>query len=132
MGCTGGAIGRKAEPLGGPPTRSSAHESFSLLASSLFVGVCCGAMGEHWVLGPAAGSSLLLCSVLLAVGCALGLRLGRGRSAVERWVLAWLCYDSLVHFVLVSVPALGLRPSEEGWEPAALTSRAAEWCSLWP
>lgn len=86
-------------------------------------------MGEHWVLGPEAGSSLLLCSALLAVGCALGLRLGRERSAVERWVLAWLCYDSLVHFVLVSValsqPALGLCPSEEGWEPAALTSLAA-------
>lgn len=91
--------------------------------------VCCGAMGEHWALGPEAGSSLLLCSALLAVGCALGLRLGRGRSAVERWVLAWLCYDSLVHFVLVSVapsqPALGLRPTEEGWEPAALMSLAA-------
>ncbi|XP_031217794.1 emopamil-binding protein-like [Mastomys coucha] len=57
-------------------------------------------MGEHSALGPAAGSSLLLCSVLLAAGCALGLLLGRGRSAVERWVLAWLCYDSLVHFVL--------------------------------
>lgn len=62
-------------------------------------------MGEHWALGPAAGSSLLLCSALLAVGCTLGLLLGRGRSAVERWVLAWLCYDSLVHFVLVSVIA---------------------------
>lgn len=57
-------------------------------------------MGERWALGPAAGSSLLLCSALLAAGCTLGLRLGRGRSAVERWVLAWLCYDSLVHFVL--------------------------------
>lgn len=55
------------------------------------------------MLGPAAGSSLLLCSVLLAAGCALGLRLGHGRSAVERGVLAWLCYDALVHFVLVSV-----------------------------
>ncbi|XP_052588978.1 emopamil-binding protein-like [Peromyscus californicus insignis] len=57
-------------------------------------------MGEDWVLGPAAGSSLLLCSALLAAGCALGLRLGHGRSAVERGVLAWLCYDALVHFVL--------------------------------
>ncbi|XP_051016620.1 emopamil-binding protein-like [Acomys russatus] len=60
-------------------------------------------MGEQWVLGPAVGSSLLLCSALLAVGSALGLRLGRGRSAVERAVLAWLCYDALVHFVLEGV-----------------------------
>ncbi|EGW04615.1 emopamil-binding protein-like [Cricetulus griseus] len=57
-------------------------------------------MGEDWALGPALGSSLLLCSALLAAGCALGLRLGRGRSVVERGVLAWLCYDALVHFVL--------------------------------
>lgn len=96
-------------------------------------------MGEHWALDPAAGSSLLLCSALLAVGCTLGLRLGRGRSAVERWVLAWLCYDSLVHFVLVSGAAgLGLRPSDEGWahhpqpHPATLMSLAVGWCSLWP
>ncbi|KAL1780711.1 importin subunit alpha-4 [Sigmodon hispidus] len=60
----------------------------------------CALMGEEWALGPAAGFSLLLCSVLLAAGCALGLHLGRGRSAVERGVLAWLCYDALVHFVL--------------------------------
>lgn len=71
-------------------------------------------MGEDWALGPALGSSLLLCSALLAAGCALGLRLGRGRSVVERGVLAWLCYDALVHFVLVSValslPASGSAP----------------------
>lgn len=80
-------------------------------------------MGEHWALGPAAGSSLLLCSALLATGCAVGLRLGRGRSAVERAVLAWLCYDTLVHFVLVSVAArLGIHPGEKGWRPALADS----------
>ncbi|XP_005371127.1 emopamil-binding protein-like [Microtus ochrogaster] len=57
-------------------------------------------VNEEWALSMATGSSLLLCSALLALGCALGLRLGRGRSAVERGVLAWLCYDALVHFVL--------------------------------
>ncbi|XP_008568158.1 PREDICTED: emopamil-binding protein-like, partial [Galeopterus variegatus] len=36
----------------------------------------------------------------LAAGCALGLRLGRGRGAADRGALAWLCYDALVHFVL--------------------------------
>ncbi|XP_004680302.1 PREDICTED: emopamil-binding protein-like [Condylura cristata] len=51
-------------------------------------------------LGSAAGGSLLLCAAQLAAGCALGLRLGRGRGAVDRGVLAWLCYDALVHFVL--------------------------------
>ncbi|XP_029794324.1 emopamil-binding protein-like, partial [Suricata suricatta] len=30
----------------------------------------------------------------------LGLRLGRGRAAADRCVLAWLCYDALVHFAL--------------------------------
>nr|XP_004659935.1 emopamil-binding protein-like [Jaculus jaculus] len=57
-------------------------------------------MGPGWELGPAAGQSLLLCAALLATGCALGLRLGRGRGAADRGALAWLCYDALVHFVL--------------------------------
>ncbi|KAM8784600.1 emopamil-binding protein-like isoform 2-T2 [Rhynchonycteris naso] len=51
-------------------------------------------------LGAAAGGSLLLCAALLAAGCALGLRLGRGRGAVDSGVLSWLCYDALVHFAL--------------------------------
>ncbi|XP_066093229.1 emopamil-binding protein-like isoform X1 [Saccopteryx bilineata] len=51
-------------------------------------------------LGAAAGGSLLLCAALLGAGCALGLRLGRGRGAVDCGVLAWLCYDALVHFAL--------------------------------
>ncbi|XP_069856266.1 emopamil-binding protein-like [Dipodomys merriami] len=51
-------------------------------------------------LGASAGRSLLLCSALLVAGCALGLRLGRGRGAADRGALAWLCYDALVHFVL--------------------------------
>lgn len=59
-------------------------------------------------LGAAAGGSLLLCASLLAVGCALGLRLGRGRGAADRWLLAWLCFNALVHFALVSeCPRLG-------------------------
>ncbi|KAM5288041.1 emopamil-binding protein-like [Ctenodactylus gundi] len=57
-------------------------------------------MGAGWGLGPAAVRSLLLCSALLAVGCALGLRLGRGRGAADRAALAWLCYDALVHSAL--------------------------------
>ncbi|KAB0372932.1 hypothetical protein FD755_015685 [Muntiacus reevesi] len=52
-------------------------------------------------LGAAAGGSLLLCAALLAVGCALGLRLGRGRGAADRALLAWLCFNALVHFALV-------------------------------
>ncbi|XP_016060865.1 PREDICTED: emopamil-binding protein-like [Miniopterus natalensis] len=39
-------------------------------------------------------------AALLVAGCALGLRLGRGRGAADRGVLAWLGYDALVHFVL--------------------------------
>lgn len=72
-----------------------------------------GSMGAGWELGAAAGRSLLLCSSLLVAGCALGLRLGRGRAAADRGVLAWLCYDALVHFVLVSADAaaLGTLPS---------------------
>lgn len=93
-------------------------------------------MGERWALGPAAGSSLLLCSALLAAGCTLGLRLGRGRSAVERWVLAWLCYDALVHFVLVSVaaspPASGSARVKRSGSPAALMSLAPSRRSLRP
>ncbi|XP_037383177.1 emopamil-binding protein-like [Talpa occidentalis] len=57
-------------------------------------------MGAGLELGPAAGGSLLLCAALLAAGCALGLRLGRGRGALDRGALAWLCYDALVHFAL--------------------------------
>ncbi|XP_006879569.1 PREDICTED: emopamil-binding protein-like [Elephantulus edwardii] len=57
-------------------------------------------MGAASELGAAAGSSLLLATALLAGGCALGLWLGRGRGAADRWALAWLCYDALVHFVL--------------------------------
>ncbi|XP_053419957.1 emopamil-binding protein-like [Nycticebus coucang] len=57
-------------------------------------------MDAAWELGPAAGGSLVVCAALLAAGCALGLRLGRGRGAADRWVLAWLCYDALVHLVL--------------------------------
>ncbi|XP_055473402.1 emopamil-binding protein-like [Psammomys obesus] len=76
-------------------------------------------MGEPWRLGPAACSLLFLCSALLAAGCALGLRLGRGRSAVERAVLAWLCYDTLVHFVLegafVYLSVVGNVADSRGW-----------------
>uniref|UniRef100_A0A2K6FCH2 EBP like n=1 Tax=Propithecus coquereli TaxID=379532 RepID=A0A2K6FCH2_PROCO len=57
-------------------------------------------MGSAWELEAAPGGSLLLCAALLAAGCALGLRLGRGRGAADRAALAWLCYDALVHFVL--------------------------------
>ncbi|XP_034521017.1 emopamil-binding protein-like [Ailuropoda melanoleuca] len=57
-------------------------------------------MGAGWELGAAAGRSLLLCAALLLAGCALGLRLDRGRGAADRGVLAWLCYDALVHFAL--------------------------------
>ncbi|KAM5147417.1 emopamil-binding protein-like [Callospermophilus lateralis] len=57
-------------------------------------------MEAGWGLGAAAGPSLLLCAALLAAGCALGLRLGRGRRAADRGALAWLCYDALVHLVL--------------------------------
>uniref|UniRef100_A0A8C8ZVZ5 EBP like n=1 Tax=Prolemur simus TaxID=1328070 RepID=A0A8C8ZVZ5_PROSS len=57
-------------------------------------------MGPAWGLEAAPGGSLLLCAALLAAGCALGLRLGRGRGAADRGALAWLCYDALVHFVL--------------------------------
>ncbi|KAM6179747.1 emopamil-binding protein-like [Erethizon dorsatum] len=57
-------------------------------------------MGAAWDLGATAGRSLLLCAALLAAGCALGLRLGRGRGAADRGALAWLCYDALVHFAL--------------------------------
>ncbi|XP_075389054.1 emopamil-binding protein-like [Tenrec ecaudatus] len=48
----------------------------------------------------AAGRSLLLCTALLAAGCALGLQLGLRRGAADRAVLAWLCSDALVHWVL--------------------------------
>uniref|UniRef100_A0A2K6MWW7 EBP like n=2 Tax=Rhinopithecus TaxID=542827 RepID=A0A2K6MWW7_RHIBE len=57
-------------------------------------------MGAEWELGAEAGGSLLLCAALLAAGCALGLRLGRGRGAADRGALIWLCYDALVHFAL--------------------------------
>ncbi|XP_064126230.1 emopamil-binding protein-like [Loxodonta africana] len=57
-------------------------------------------MGAAAELGAAARGSLLLCAALLAGGCALGLRLGRGRGSADRGALAWLCYDALVHFVL--------------------------------
>ncbi|XP_070263574.1 emopamil-binding protein-like [Myotis yumanensis] len=57
-------------------------------------------MGAGPGLGTAAGGSLLLCAALLAAGCALGLRLGRGRGAADRAALAWLCYDALVHCAL--------------------------------
>uniref|UniRef100_A0A8D2AQ92 EBP like n=1 Tax=Sciurus vulgaris TaxID=55149 RepID=A0A8D2AQ92_SCIVU len=57
-------------------------------------------MEAGWELGAAAGRSLGLCAALLAAGCALGLRLGRGRGAADRGALAWLCYDALVHLVL--------------------------------
>lgn len=59
-------------------------------------------MGAWGDLGAAAGGSLLLCASLLGAGCALGLSLGRGRGAADRGALAWLCYDALVHFALVS------------------------------
>lgn len=59
-------------------------------------------MGARGELGAAAGGSLLLCASLLGAGCALGLSLGRGRGAADRGALAWLCYDGLVHFALVS------------------------------
>lgn len=64
-------------------------------------------MGAGWELGAAASRSLLLCAALLAAGCTLGLRLGRGRGPADRGALAWLCYDALVHFVLVSAVASG-------------------------
>lgn len=72
-----------------------------------------GSMDAGPALGAAAGRSLLLCAALLVAGCALGLRLGRGRAAADRGVLAWLCYDALVHFALVSAAAaaLGTLPS---------------------
>ncbi|XP_011754906.1 emopamil-binding protein-like [Macaca nemestrina] len=57
-------------------------------------------MGAEWELEAEAGGSLLLCAALLAAGCALGLRLGRGRGAADRGALIWLCYDALVHFAL--------------------------------
>uniref|UniRef100_Q9BY08-5 Isoform 5 of Emopamil-binding protein-like n=1 Tax=Homo sapiens TaxID=9606 RepID=Q9BY08-5 len=57
-------------------------------------------MGAEWELGAEAGGSLLLCAALLAAGCALGLRLGRGQGAADRGALIWLCYDALVHFAL--------------------------------
>ncbi|XP_022358763.1 emopamil-binding protein-like [Enhydra lutris kenyoni] len=57
-------------------------------------------MGAGWELGTEAGRSLLMCAALLLAGCALGLRLGRGRGPADRRVLAWLCYDALVHFAL--------------------------------
>ncbi|XP_012370597.1 emopamil-binding protein-like [Octodon degus] len=57
-------------------------------------------MGADPELGAVAGSSLLLCTALLAAGSALGLCLGRGRGAADRGALAWLCYDALVHLVL--------------------------------
>ncbi|XP_028353513.1 emopamil-binding protein-like isoform X5 [Physeter macrocephalus] len=57
-------------------------------------------MRGGWELGAAAGGPLLLCAALLAVGCALGLRLGRGLGAADRGALAWLCFDALVHFAL--------------------------------
>uniref|UniRef100_A0A8C4MH36 EBP like n=1 Tax=Equus asinus TaxID=9793 RepID=A0A8C4MH36_EQUAS len=56
-------------------------------------------MDAGWEPG-AVGASLLLCAALLGAGCALGLRLGRGRGAADRGALAWLCYDALVHFAL--------------------------------
>ncbi|XP_068383061.1 emopamil-binding protein-like isoform X1 [Eschrichtius robustus] len=59
-------------------------------------------MRGGWELGAAAGGPLLLCAALLAVGCALGLRLGRGLGAADRGALAWLCFDALVHFALVN------------------------------
>uniref|UniRef100_A0A8C5Y110 EBP like n=1 Tax=Microcebus murinus TaxID=30608 RepID=A0A8C5Y110_MICMU len=57
-------------------------------------------MGSTWELEAAPAGALLLCAALLAAGCALGLRLGRGRAAADRGALAWLCYDALVHLVL--------------------------------
>lgn len=59
-------------------------------------------------LGASAGGSLLLFASLMAVGCALGLRLGRGRGTADRGSLAWLCFNALVHFAVVSKrPRLG-------------------------
>uniref|UniRef100_A0A9L0I7T6 EBP like n=1 Tax=Equus asinus TaxID=9793 RepID=A0A9L0I7T6_EQUAS len=59
-------------------------------------------MDAGWEPG-AVGASLLLCAALLGAGCALGLRLGRGRGAADRGALAWLCYDALVHFALTQM-----------------------------
>lgn len=52
-------------------------------------------------------SPLLLATLLLAAGSTLGLLLGRGLGKADRGALAWLCYDALVHFVLVSSGRLG-------------------------
>ncbi|XP_029415448.1 emopamil-binding protein-like isoform X4 [Nannospalax galili] len=60
-------------------------------------------MDARWELVRASVAPLLLSSTLLAAGCMLGLRLGRGRGPVDRAVLAWLCSDALVHFVLEGV-----------------------------
>lgn len=80
-------------------------------------------MGAWLELGAAARGSLLLCAALLVVGCAMGLGLGRGRGAADRGALAWLCYDALVHFALVSAGAAG--PENAGgrrlsWDPSLL------------
>lgn len=69
-----------------------------------------GSMGVGSALGAAAGGSLLLCTALLAAGCALGLRLGRGRGAADRAALAWLCSDALAHCALVSADSAFLGP----------------------
>ncbi|XP_038617569.1 emopamil-binding protein-like [Tachyglossus aculeatus] len=46
------------------------------------------------------GGPLVLCLAQLALGCGLGLWLGRRAAAADRWALTWLCYDALVHLTL--------------------------------
>ncbi|XP_068121165.1 emopamil-binding protein-like [Hyperolius riggenbachi] len=44
--------------------------------------------------------SLAFCTVQLALGYVLALRLGKKSSATDQWVLVWLFYDAIVHFTL--------------------------------
>lgn len=73
-------------------------------------------------LGASAGGSLLLFASLMAVGCALGLRLGRGRGTADRGSLAWLCFNALVHFAVVWVQASSSGPRKRGWTPPLFRS----------
>uniref|UniRef100_UPI00398E5E5D emopamil-binding protein-like n=1 Tax=Pristiophorus japonicus TaxID=55135 RepID=UPI00398E5E5D len=57
-------------------------------------------MGEEPLLSRAALCSLLLCAAQVPLAWALSLCLGQRCSPLDRAVLGWLCYDTIVHLTL--------------------------------
>ncbi|XP_067848702.1 emopamil-binding protein-like [Heptranchias perlo] len=57
-------------------------------------------MAEEPLLSAVAQCSLLVCAALLLLAWALSLRFGQRCSSLDRAVLVWLFYDTIVHFTL--------------------------------